>query len=463
MGSTFGSYSIAYTGLYTNQNALAVTGHNISNVDTTGYVRQQSIAEEKDTIEVGGYQLGTGVDIQTTRQIRDAYLDISYRDENASLGYWETKNTTIENIETVFDDLSDYSIQTAIDDFFSGWEELSKDPSNVTVRTMVVEYGVSLVETVTHINEQLEQMKQDMDDQIVALSSEINDITTQIADLNTQIMNSEATGDNANDYRDERNLLIDELAYHVDIDVTEKSDGMVTITLGGTYLVNGKNTNSIYANTQQYTTLEWERNGQAIDSEKGNLNGLQDSIAFIEELQEELNTFITGMANEINTIHSSGIGLDGSINNDFFTCIDGSNPLSIDNIQVNTVLEDANKIAASVTGAAGDNSNAEEIIAIRDEEIFNYNGLDVNIDNYYNAIVSWVGTKGQEASGYVETQETVVQQIENQKEAISGVSLDEELSNMIMYQQAYNASAKVINVIDEMISTVINSMGVVGR
>ncbi len=470
MGSTFGSYSIASTGLYTSQQALQVTSHNISNINTEGYVRQQVMIEDNSPINVGEYEFGTGSGVQEITQIRDIFLDSLFRNENSELGYVKTKRTTIEDVENIFGELSSYDIQSSIDQIFMSWDELSKSPESLAQRAMVLESGVAFVETVNLIDEQLNQTQQDLIGQTVDVINQINSISKQIAESNTNIMVNEANGDNANDYRDERNLLIDQLSYLIDVDATEQSNGMVNITVSGTYLVNGDKTNEMKADfSYEYdniVTVKWESTNNEVELDSGKLLGLIDSgmqnSSIISEVEEKMNTLVNTLATGINDIHSQGIGLDGSTDVDFFVSIDNSLPIGMGNIQANPELNDLNHIAASASESFGDNTVANEILEFRNEKCFNDEDLSMNVDDYYIYMTSWIGTMGQETIEFSDNQNTLVQYIQNQKTSISGVSMDEEMTNMIKYQQAYNASAKVLNTIDEMIDTIIHNMGTVG-
>jgi flagellar hook-associated protein 1 FlgK len=508
MGSTFSSYEIARSGMYVSQRGLFTTGHNISNVNTPGYVRQQSIIAEYNPMKSGNFQVGIGAYIQQTRQIRDQFLDNMYRDESQLLGYSEAKNKIIEEVQTVFGEPSDMGLNAVIDQFFQSWQELSKDPESLTVRAMVRQRGVAFTNAVNHIAAQLDKLQQDINNEIKIKIGEINSIAQQIAQLNVQIAQNEATGDKANDLRDQRNLLLDDLSKLVNTDITERPNGMVYIAIGGTYLVHGEKTEKIKADfnspNSYFLTAKWEKTDKTVDVASGTLKGLievrgdvagfkgsvengsvaegmdadsdaaLDSYKFdpatknlIPEIRKGLNILVNLMVRKINEIHKNGVGIDGSTGIDFFSKIDDTLPFEIGNIQVNPVLDGddgLNKIAAAATaGLPGDNTVAQQVVDLRRKEFLRTGNLTVNIDDFYNSIITWIGTTGQETARAVENQNKLVNEIQNRKEALSGVSMDEEMINMMKYQHAYNASARVINVIDQMIDQIVNRMGIVGR
>jgi flagellar hook-associated protein 1 FlgK len=492
--------------MYTSQRALDVTGHNVSNVDTVGYVRQQLIQSENRPATYTGYQIGTGVNIDEVRQIRSLFLDNSYRKENSTLNYWNTMQKTVEDIEGIMNEFSDNDLGNTIDEFFEGWEELAKDPESRACRESLVEYGNRLADTFNQISQQLDQIQENLNDQIIDMVDKINSVSEQVAQLNGLIRVNEVMGDNANDYRDQLKGLLETLSGYANIKVTEDSSGMFNVTIGGTTLVNGTTVNKMICKTNAsngaFATVLWEKTGSEVKLKDGELLGLieargdvngdkgssengspvesgydktdvdndadaynftGDSGNLIPELRTALNMLVSLMTRKINAIHSNGVGLDGSTGTDFFVKIDEDLPFQAGNIMINPDLDDPNKIAVSATGASGDITIANEIISFKDMEYFQNYGLKMGIDDFYAFIVNWIGTGGDQAESAASNQSTLVQQIENKRTSLSAVSLDEEMTNMMKYQYAYNASVQVMNMIDGMLDKLINGTGVVGR
>jgi flagellar hook-associated protein 1 FlgK len=242
MGVSFASYEIPRTGLYVNERGLNVTGHNISNVNTSGYVRQQAMImngpyQTTYNSDGGLNQLGLGADIQEIRQIRNAFLDNIYRQESTTLGYWETRKKTFEDKEAVIAEPMQSGLQDSLNSFWDAWQELSKEPDSLTVRALVRQRGEALADHINHLGTQLDKLQSDLNSELQVRIDEVNQISSQIAGLNVEIMKNEVSGDNANDYRDQRNSLIDRLTKLANVDVSEMQDGQVDITLGGYYLV----------------------------------------------------------------------------------------------------------------------------------------------------------------------------------------------------------------------------------
>lgn len=493
MSSLFFGLSIAASGLSASQRALNTVGHNISNMETEGYVRQQVVQVEQSYLKSGQYQIGQGTSVQAVRQIRSIFLDNMYREEQSTLSYWETKASAIEDVEAAVNDLSDdEGIQTAMEEFFTAWEDLANDPSSDTARASLLGYADSLTEMFNLVDEQLDQIQDNLDTQIQSMTEDINTIAGQIAGLNQEIVMAEINGDNANDYRDQVNSLLSTLSEYVDTKVSINSQGMYNVSIGGVSLVNSTQTNQLTCQTGSsngtFTTVVWNDTQQElklkdgmllglieargenssvvesgtteedVDADAANYNFSGDSTDLISEIRTGFNTLVNLMARKINGIHSSGEGLDGSTGTDFFVKIDDSLPFGIGNIQVNPELQDTDLIAASSVGGTNDGAIASEIMDFAESDYFTFDGLTMNISDYYAELIGWIGTQGEEADANVSNQEALVEQIQSNWQSLSSASMDEELTNLLKYQHAYNASARVMSTLDGMIETLIQQM-----
>ena len=499
MGSTFSVLSLASRGLYVNQRALDTTGHNVANVNTPGYTRQQVMQGDMPYLKSGQHQIGTGVGIEKLRQVRSIFLDNMYRNEESTLGYWQARDNALMDIAAIMGDFSNVGgMQDGIDAFFNAWAEVSKDPTGGKERASLIGYANSLVNRFNQLDSQLDQMQKNLNTQIKSMVDDINSIAEQAAKLNGKIAKCEANGDNANDYTDELNSLLDTLANYVDINVSRDKNGMYRVSVGGVSLVNGTDFNKLICKADSpngtFNTIIWEKSGMKLKLKEGMLLGLLESCGaerksppetgaseadvdadsesynfsgtgkgLIMELRTGLDMLVNLLARKINAIHSRGEGLDGSTGIDFFVKIDDNLPFAAGNIQVNPELDDTNKIAASSIGGSDDGAIANEIADFIDMEYFQNDGLKMNVRDFYAMMVDWVGTQGQEAESFVGNQATLVQQLAGKKESLSAVSLDEELSNLIKYQHAYNACAKLMSTIDGMLETLIERTGLVGR
>lgn len=251
MSVSLASYEIARSGLTVNERGLYVTGHNISNVNTLGYVRQQAMIKngpvQTTYTKNGMLQLGLGADIQQIRQIRHTFLDSIYRQENTTLGYWDTRRKTFQDIEAIMAEPMESGLQNVLNQFWDAWQELSKEPDSLTVRALVRQRGEALAAQINHMGAQLDRLQNDLNSEISVRIGEVNEITSQIAKLNLAILKTEISGDTANDYRDQRNTLLDRLTKLANVDINEMQDGQVDITLGGYFLVQKGVSTNLYA------------------------------------------------------------------------------------------------------------------------------------------------------------------------------------------------------------------------
>ena len=322
-----------------------------------------------------------------------------------------------------------------------------------------------LTATLSKNYEDLQKIQRDIDSNIKGAVDEINRLAENIIDLNQKIVQTESGGHTANDYRDQRDLELKKLSELIDIDSYEDNTGAVTISVGsGQVLVEG--TRSYNLSTQPdasgHLDITWmDSSGNTViitnDISKGKLKGWIDARDIdIDNSLIKLDTLAQNLMTEVNTLHAAGYGLDGSTGNDFFT-----GAATAAGIQVNPlIINDTNLIAAAdsfnlVPGdKPGDNGNAIAIANLQVAQTMN--GNTATFGAYYDSMVSDAGLAVQQATSYYDHQSQMVLQVENYRESISGVSIDEETVNLIKYQNAYQAAAKLINTADEMMDTVLS-------
>lgn len=644
MGVGFASYEIARSGLIVNERGLYVTGHNISNVNTAGYVRQQAMIKngpvESYYTKGGLSQYGLGADIQDIRQIRHVFLDNIYRQENTTLGYWESRRKTFQDVEAIMAEPIESGLQNVLNKFWDSWQELSKEPDSLTVRALVRQRSEALVQHINHMGDQLDRLQNDLNTEISVRINEVNEITRQIADLNVTILRNEVNSDSANDYRDQRNSLIDRLTKLVKADVTEMQDGQVDITVGGYFIVQKGVSTDLYAAernvgenfyvaklggtnievnlnsgiikglmesrgevsgaigsyengtpntkvdvvfyvdlsttnealledqidayekwltsrgldavitvrevasvddieeeigeppalradarkyafivtenslanpadlealqetlaehhmdtsviTDNDSTADWLPMTRALDGSaysladfestdasvytaltdtmarhtNADIGDISGSLNVVSDMKTRLNALVNVMLREINALHSSGWNMKDPPTEglDFFETINSGRPLEMGNIRLNSNLSDLSNIAASKTGDKGDNSNALEIANLRNAVLIQTGSGMVSLDDYYQDIILHMGNEGTDAVNITESQNKLVMSADAQRTAITGVSMDEEMTNMMKFKFAYDASSRVLNIIDSMMEQIVNRLGLVGR
>lgn len=245
MASTFHGIETAKRSLFTQQTALNTVGHNISNANTAGYTRQRVSMSAATPMEPYGFshstaagQLGSGVEASSINRIRTAFLDDQYRSESKYQGSWQIQAETLDKLEKVINEPSDTGIRTLMEKFWSSWSDLSKDPENITNRQIVRQTAVALTDSFNQLSRQLTDLDADLTGSADTKATQASSLLSSIADLNGQIKRMEGLGDNANDLRDRRDLLTDELSKLVNVTVTETDDGYV-INMGNMSLVDG--------------------------------------------------------------------------------------------------------------------------------------------------------------------------------------------------------------------------------
>jgi flagellar hook-associated protein 1 FlgK len=461
MSNIYGLLSIGQSALLTQQKAIDITGNNIANVNTPGYSRQRLNIKQNSPVRMDGQTMSTGVTADTgIQRFYDQFLGAQLNGENENLGRWEAQKQALERAELMFDDSESNGLSSAMSAFWNVWQDLSNNPSGVAERTSLISAGQYLATTFNQTYSNLRDLQSDIDTHVTNIVSDVNDMADRIAELNRKVNQVEVTGHNANDFRDERDQLVLELSKLIDIQSFEDGDGNITVSVGnGKPLVDG-------AATWDLTTAD---NGgvqdvfwQASDGSTVNITGQISSgelkgwiysrdTAILDYLTR-LDTLATNMIGEVNTLHAAGTTLDSVTTTgvNFFT---GAGAV---NMSVNSAIEaNSDLIAAAGAGEGlpGGNSTA---IAIADLQSGTTMPGSSTFDAYYNSLVGQVGADVQAANFNQSHQETMVDNLKEYRQEVSGVSLDEEMVNLIQFQQAYSAAAKLITTADEMVDTLLS-------
>lgn len=509
MRSTFHSLETAKRSLFTQQAAINTVGHNISNANTEGYSRQRVSMVASRPIEAYGMnrsnapgQLGTGVEFTSITRIRNAFLDSQYREQNQGVGSLSIQTDTLKKLEGIVNEPSDYGLRGVIEKFWSSWSDLSKDPENVTGREILVETSKALTDTFNEFNRQLTNMHADLTSNIEVKATEANSLLSTISSLNQEIRRIESLGDDANDLRDQRDLMTDKLSNIVNITVSETDLGY-SINMGAVNLVQGTTVNPLSAAQLEtaFTT------GALTGGEAYGMILSRDT--YVKEFAQQIHTLADTLANGdieitlpagtvkpgtttpitapetitvkgINGLHKLGYTLEepATAGQDFFTFTADPNSLTGFSYAVNpAIVADSNKVATSLrttTDAAGTSvvkgnnglallmSELQNIKFSFDETAQGGAITQATVNDFYSAVVGALGVQSQEANRLYTNTQTQLDQVESNRKSISGVSLDEEMSDLIKYQYAYSASARFMTTFDELLNKLINGTGRVG-
>jgi flagellar hook-associated protein 1 FlgK len=524
MGSTFGGIELAKRSLFTQQAALQTTGHNIANANTQGYSRQVVNMVASKPMEAVGLmrstipgQTGQGVEFSSVDRIREKFLDSQYQNENKSLGSWEVRKDTMDKLEAITNEPSSTGISGVVSAFWNSWQELSKTPENTTARVLVKQNALALTDAVNQTGKELDNLSSDLTNNIDVNIKEANSITGQISALNGQIFRVEGLGDNANDLRDQRDLLVDNLSKIVNISTTEGSSGY-SVNMGNVNLVQGT------AVTTTLTTDSVNASFASGDLNGGTINGMiqsrdTDVADYKFQLDSMMKVLATGDMNVtlpqgmvvpegttlngvtysgsiadrtlsadlpvtvkgLNGLHELGYsGTPGAVKSGvpFFTIKPGFTDFNANSITVNPdIVSDAANVSTSTRTTLdangveqvvqGNNDMALMISDLRNNKVsFDPNATgrpsltNGTFDDFYRSIVGALGVKSEEATRQATNQKALVDQVDSNRQAVSGVSLDEEMANMIKYQHAYNAAARVLTTFDSILDKLINGTGV---
>lgn len=497
MASTFYGVSIANSGLRNSKIGLQSTSNNVANVKTTGYSRQviTQVAAGAAAMYNGSGIIGGGSEVTAIERERNWRLDQSYWSQNSTQTTWQTKSDTMSQIESIFGEPSNNGFTTVMTNFHDALENLTKGSDDPSVRTTVKAYGEAfcqyLHDTAANLVAQKEGVNQDVKNSV----DQINSYAEQLASLNGAIAQAKAGGAAANELQDQRDLLLDKLSGVTGVTVTktaqsgDESNPLWTISIGNQTLVSGTKYNTLkcVAGSGVFD-LKWEKSGDAFVPNGGALgsqlelrdgDGTGNNYQGIPYYQEQLNVFARTFAQNFNAQHEKGYGSDGSggptVTNptDFFTYSDKSsvdfqligatryNNLTAANISLSSdVKNDTAKIAAAsanptTTSGKSDNNNAKALADLLQSSNCMGSGKGTPQDAL-NAIVTTLGTNSAYAKRMADNQQSGVTAIAARRSSVSGVSTNEEASNLNMYQQAYEASAQVLTTWDDVYKTTLD-------
>lgn len=451
---------IGKNGLTIYRVATEVTSENIANVNTQGYSRQRVILENNPPTTHNGFPLGTGVKIALVERYYDGLLQQQLVNAQTTQGYDTTKSTVLQQIEPSFNEVAQDGLGAAITDFFNSWQDLSTNPSGTTERQVVLSRAQVLVDNFHSISTTLTNTIATQDSSLDAKTADINNVLSNIATLNGQIKQTEMVSGNANEMRDQRDLLIRQLSEKMGIKYTENSDGTTDVYVQDStttyYLVQGNQAGSLsLGGASPGRSVTINAVGGATKTVDNTLYTAQDGGDLWATLQlrdvtipayrTQLNALANDIVTGVNGLHSytalnHALDINGNHGGNFFTGTTAANIALDSNIT-------ADKIAAAVETTSpppGGNANALAIA-----------NLQSGFSASYNTLVSKIGLDVQQSKTVVSQDEAFVKQLNTLRDSNSGVSLDEELTNLVMYQRSYQASAKLITTATEMMDTVI--------
>jgi flagellar hook-associated protein 1 FlgK len=576
MTSPFFGLDIATRALRSAQSLVDISNQNISNANTPGYSRQTAVIKETAPYPIPVFrqsgqlgQMGTGVEVAEVNRARDTFADYQYRTQVAAQGNWQAQADTLSQVEATINEPSTSGLSSLMTKYFQSWQEVANSPSDVSVRSNMLQQGVALADSFKNTVDQLSQQKSDVDQQIGLSVGDINNYSQQIANLNVQISTVQNSGMQPNDLRDQRDLLVDKLSAVMKVTTIEAPDGSLNIYVGNHQLVDRNTAHQVGVDSSGPTAqLVWKDGTNAqLTVADGKLAGLVTSRdTILQGRIDAINNLASRVITSVNAIHAAGVGLDGTGGMNFFSGTNATDMAINPNLTANNIAaaqQQANS-SGGYTHAIGDSTNAVALaqlesalstassglatgqtvgtstvlgvnvgeadvnrtfifsvsagatpsdpptVTISDgtrsvnatwtvasdradgvsptRDIYtldtgslgvrltlsaaagtNVNtalaGLDTQsvtttgpatINDQYGKEIAAIGVLAATANGQNTNQQVLVKQLDNQRQNTMGVSLDEETTNLIQYQHAYQASARVISVMNDMLDTLIN-------
>jgi flagellar hook-associated protein 1 FlgK len=453
MSGLFGSLSIAVGALLAEQTAQEVTANNVANSNTPGYSRQRPDFVTKDPLVLGNLVLGTGVLLQKIESLRDPILELRIHEETQQQGSLDAFVSAMQQVEVMFNNQSSGDLGQLFSNFFASLQQLSTDPGSTALRQGVLTTAGNLASGFHTLNNNLQNQRSNLDLNVVQAVTQVNTLTAQIAQLNGQIAGLENVGKEANTFIDQRNELINQLSQLVDVSAIQSDNGLTLTTSNGTALVAA--TRSFNFATQQDVSGVQHIFAQGVDI-TGKLTGgklaglIQVRDQKIPGLISQLDTLASGFASAINTAHQAGFDLGGNAGGNFFLPPPAGGQGAAAALQV--AITDPSLIAASSDGSAGSNGNVLALAAVHDQAVAN----GQTATDFYSNLVFGVGNDVANGSAEQDASQLVLRQLQDQRGSVSGVSLDEEATNLIQYQRAYEAAGRMVSTVNEMLDVAIH-------
>lgn len=507
MNFSFLGLNTGYLGLAAAQEAIDTVGENITNANTPGYSRQTVTQIPISTFEnvamnspTGGVLGGGTLVTQITRN-RNQYLDTQYWQENTNLGEQQQLQQSVQQIEGVLGTTGSSSLSSQFNKFWADWQDLSVNPENPGVRASLVTDAQALASNIRQTYAALKQQQNDTDGQVTSTVQTLNQSVSNIAALNDQIRKAQAAGRPANTLMDQRGQAIEDLSQYLNVQTNDNSDGTVSVFVDGHALVAGSTaypmqvltnptTSHVDIELTDKTVFTYQPAGYAAGTDTVSANYLGGQLKSLMNVRDnvigqpllsggappgllaQLDTLVrsafgtSGAAPppaNVNAYQANGVDLNGAVNGDLFFVQQGlstATNMDASNVDVNAALVANNTLVAAASPPAGANKQGDGSNALAIAQLQENTALvgGTTQDGYINTMLTNLGIQGQTAQTAVSNQKQILQNIDTLRQSESGVSLDEEMSDMIKYQHAYGAAAKVISTVDSMLNTLINNM-----
>ena len=454
------------TSLMTNQKSIEIVGNNIANVNTEGYSRQRAELMQIPAVNFGDFFVGQGVTVSDVSREHNVFINRQLQEKSIALGEESGKSTPLSELERIFN-VSDDNLAGSINDFFDAWQQLTTNPSGQVERDMVMQRGRLMGDAFADTYNELETVRNNINNNIVSKIGNLNEQVSEVAKLNDRIFQIEINGQSANAARDQRDMLVENLSQSLGIQSYTDNRGMLAVQLhGGTPLVQGNQAMplSIVTNGTD-VNLQITIGGNVKDIDPQELGGEMKGMFevrddFIAGLRGNLDTLAVEITKAVNDVHSNGWYTDPATGNPatgqlFFDDLTALPPGTPPSRHIKVALPDARYLAAAGenTAAPGDNENALAIASL--ETTYKVSGTNDTFDNFFSQIVSTVGIEASRNKMALGGAKDASVQLHNLRDGFAGVSLEEEMVDLVQYQRGFESSAKFLSTIDEMMNSLL--------
>lgn len=432
MAGLLGTLNTAKSGMNVSQVAIQTTSHNISNINTPGYSRQRveqtasrPYSQPGRNSSLGAGQIGTGAQINDVTRIRNSFYDYQFRSESHSYGDTSVKYDYYKNIESIFNEPSDSAISSSLNNFFNSWNELSKDPNSAGTKNVVIENAKYLANNINNVYGKLENLEDNLKSQQESILKEINSIISEVKELDKNIKVIQGAGKSPNDLLDERDRLLDDLSFKLNI-----SDSDVQGVL-----------KDAIENDKEVTLEDLKNLGDGKVS--GELQGTITMEKDIAKYKESLEKLSDNIVKTVNEVYKNGNEDKPNIfvldkENGKLMAVNSEIENNVDNLEI----------------------TADEALALYNlkSKKINIDGKEVTINTFYNNMIQEIGQASASVIRDESNQSKLLSNIDSSRSSVSGVSLDEEMISLVQLQHAYNANAKVLSTIDSLLDVVVNGL-----
>ena len=454
-----GGINIGLTALQAQRQGLDTAGQNIANANTEGYSRQRVRMSTMGAPTIPAFfarfdPTGAGVKVDDIERATDRFLQVRSLQEHASESSLQQTTSILGRVELAFNEPSDTGLQAQLSDFWSAWDDVANNPADLATRTQLLQKAQTVTAGFRKVATDLDSLRQDSLDQANNDTVQINSIAAQVASLNGAIQSSVNGGMQPNDLLDQRDQLLQKLSSFVGVTTQQGDNGVMDVYIGSTALVRGRTAMSIHLDVSGPVAFKWDVDNSAVQVTSGQDGGLLKAINLdIPGYRAQLNQVATLFRDAVNQQHEAGVNLNDAPSatpSGLDLLIPGgvgTGTMDAAQLQVEPTLSPGEIAAAAVNGGRLDGSNALKLAELATAP----NGPD----QAYRSLVDNLGVDAQRANTQLSIQSGITKQTDAAVQSVSGVNIDEEMTNLMAFQHAYEAAAKFISVVDDTLNTLI--------